>query len=239
MPAVRYPIRLRPSLRRRRLGVSTWEWGVFAVVLLSIAYLLTMPLLHATRQTSSEGFVVPLWRLTDGSLTSDAKRVETDAAYPDKSRTYDAHISLNKSTGEPHPTLGAWFVDTSRHMSACVRVFTREGYEITDIEPFVPLTASVAANVEEPDIEQNLKVGVLRWSVPWPVGRFCNRLLITRAVCAVTAFFACMIGVIAFLVPHRAELRREFLHKGMCPRCQYSTRGIADTCPECGESLAS
>ncbi len=158
---------------------------------------------------------------------------------------YSVSIDVTWAVGGSHPDFGSWLVNPTRRASALVTVMDQAGTVVSDVARFKPFVDEYASNsrlLVSPELQglaSNLRMGTNVWSKPWVEGRLHNRLTIARCIVVTVAASAWLIGMITWLVSSRAELRREFLAAGMCPRCEYSIRGLTNpACPECGESLS-
>lgn len=229
-----HPKRLRPSLGRRRWNAPAWGWLYLTILCVTVAWVAAIftPDVRPGRTFST---FMNVWRLPDGRLTSTLPNTQSNPL----DNSYSVRINVHEDAGGIHPILGPWFVDPTRRLQCEYVVTDRVGASVADSTQFRSLVIErVYEYGQYAALVSSLRAGEDGCTIPCAHGFSRNLFVAFHALC--TALGVCLgtIGILIWLIPPRAELRREYLAAGTCPRCEYSIRGLTNpTCPECGESL--
>lgn len=247
MSDLRYPIQLRPSLRRHR-WLPAWMWILLFLAFAFIAQSLVPPFGFSTASGSNTLGFSYIWVLTDGSFAAEPPNDQYGLMESSRVKDqYTVSIHTTFRRGGPHPTLGDWFVDPTDSYSAVITITDLKGSPVTPVEPYLPLILRRLEQIlpkesqsdEMRDLLPNLKAGNTTWSYQNPSVRAHNRVVAARALCTFIAIPLFCMFVFTLFIPRRSELRREYLAASLCPECRYSIRDLGtNVCPECGASIS-
>jgi len=183
----------------------------------------------------------------NGALSLEENR-ETPVAEPSEvNAIYLVSYEMDRVSGGDHPRYGSAMVDPNMLAFLTISIERRQLRTIASSEVDEATSARILSFLQTQIRTQlgamfqslPIRPGLNVANGPWNAGEEYNRRVLIRTAYRLLACGSGVLGLWALCVPRRSELRSKRLFASLCPRCGYSTTGLAENrCPECGESLA-